>query len=166
MARRAAPAPQAVPVIEEEVAEPTRPVAVADRARSVEELSEHIAREAEALLTGTSSAEADDRLADLHLRLALFHWDVLEDGDGSLRHVEQASRHPLAAALLLGHALGGGKPELLDGAQSVLERQLADGAGDPRRTAAMLAETVEAWLYRFGDPHRAAEASRTATDLA
>src|SRR5688572_7060123 len=83
VARRAGPsAPlaasaSAVPV-EEEGAEPTRPISVPDRARVIEELSEQIAREAEALLTSKSSADADDALADINLRLALFAWDVLE----------------------------------------------------------------------------------------
>src|SRR3970282_619320 len=141
VARKSAPAASAaVPVAtgDEEVAEPTRPARVPDRAGAVEELSEQVAREVEAMVTGRTSEGSEETLADLNLRMALFAWDVLEDPAGSRHQLELAARHPLASSLLLGHALGGGKPALLENVQAQLERQLADGAADARRTAAML----------------------------
>src|SRR5262245_15628722 len=91
------PASAAVPTAigdddgEGEGAETTRPVQTPNAAALVDELVELVSNEAEALLTnGGGVADADERLADLNVRLSLVTWDVLEDAEDAARYLELA----------------------------------------------------------------------------
>src|SRR5262245_41804655 len=65
-----------------EGAETTRPVQTPNAAALVDEIVELVSYEAEALLTvGETVPDADERLADLNVRLSLVTWDVLEDAE-------------------------------------------------------------------------------------
>ncbi len=163
----ASPSPPAVPhapppsVDDEGAGEPTRPIQTPNAAALVDEIVELMASEAEALLTaGTADgADADERLADLNVRLSLITWDVLEDPDDSARYLELAEKHPLAPRLLLSHAIAGATAAQLDAAQSVV-----DAVPDARERQALLRDAAEAWLYRLGDPRKAAAAAGKVVD--
>ncbi len=144
---------------DEDTGVPTKPVAVPDKASLVEEVAELIGREAEAL--ATAPGDLVDRIADINFRLAMFAWDVLEDPEGSVQHLEAADRHPLASRWLLTHALSAGNSTQLDAAQAAIES--AEVAADQRQR--WLREVTEAWLYRFGDSARAADVARLALDI-
>ena len=89
--RRAAtppPIPDKSLASREDSAVATRPVPAPDAAAAVDEITQLIANEAEALLVGASD-EGDAQLADVNVRLALLNWDVLEDPEASARHLEE-----------------------------------------------------------------------------
>src|SRR5690606_18934606 len=102
-----------------------------------------LAAEAEALLTGPSLPDRDDRLADINLHLALLSREVLADADAAGRYLELAEGHPLAAALWRSRALGASSAADFDRFLGVAE-SLVDDAG----RAALRRDAAEAWLYR------------------
>src|SRR5262245_13439079 len=76
------------------------------------------------LLAVQREAEATrdpDRAADLWARVALLAWD-LGDAEASLAYTERAMAHPLAAHLLIGHALAAPSVERLAAAEAAARR--------------------------------------------
>ncbi|RMH39097.1 MAG: hypothetical protein D6689_17660 [Deltaproteobacteria bacterium] len=141
----------------------TRPVPAPDAAAAVDELAGLIAGEAEALLVGGDGA-AEEALADINLRLALLHWDVLEDAEAAARYLELADRHPLAPALALAHAVTEGSAEALVAASHALAEATPEALSVVGGAAAALRDVAEAWLYRFNDAEHAVAAARVALD--
>jgi tetratricopeptide (TPR) repeat protein len=142
---------------DDSLGEATRPVPTPNAAALVDEIVELVSYEAEALLTGGNGSpdpDADERLADLNVRLSLITWDVLEDADDSARYLELAEKHPLAPRLLLSHAIAIGTPVALDAAEAAIAR-----VTDARDRHSLYRDVAEAWLYRLGDPRRAAAAA-------
>jgi tetratricopeptide (TPR) repeat protein len=118
--------------------EDTRNLEAPDAGQLVERMLELVASEAEALLEGD---DADGKLADLNVRIALASWDGLHQPEEALRHLELAERHPLAPRL-----------------------RLAAGLGDPDALAKLEApspmlelELAEVWLFRHHRPELAAQ---------
>ena len=151
------PKSQSAEAVDEDAGVPTKPVAVPDKAALVEEVTEIMAREVEALGLGDNS----DGLADVHLRLAVLKWDVLEDPDESLQHLALAEQHPMTGCWMLAHAISANSGEQLDNAQSAIEASTLDTIERQK----LLRQVTEAWLYRFGDSARAADVARAALDI-
>ncbi len=103
---------------------------------------------AEAGVAVTAAGDADPRLADLNLRLALIAADVLDDRDDAVRYLELADRHPLAARLLAAHGVADG---------AVLDAALRSASGMlvGRERAVVVRDVIEAWLYAHAAPARA-----------
>ncbi|MCB9575337.1 MAG: hypothetical protein H6709_24945, partial [Kofleriaceae bacterium] len=138
-----------LPAIPGDDGETTRPFSLPNSAVLVDEIVELVAAEGEALLSG--GEDADERLADLNLRLSLIAWDILEDEEDSARYLELAERHPLAVRLTLSHAL------LHDDVVTIERTEgLVEHVADARERLVLLRDLAEAWLYRVGDPGRAA----------
>ncbi|CAN5912126.1 hypothetical protein BH11MYX2_BH11MYX2_01120 [soil metagenome] len=126
-----------------DVGEITRTVEPPDAELLVGRMLELVASESEALLLGD---DADGRLADLNVRTALASWDALHQTDEAVRFLELAERHPLAPRLRFAAALAGGEDALLS-----VDGKLGD---DPL----LAIELAEAWLWRYGQHTRAANA--------
>ncbi len=141
----------------------TRPFSLPNSSILVDEIVELVAAEAEALLSG--GEDADERLADLNVRLSLIAWDVLEDEEDAARYLELAERHPLTPRLALSHAIAGLDTPGTDATELERAQALADGVTDPRERLVLLRDAAEAWLYRKGDAHRAATAAAHGVDL-
>jgi tetratricopeptide (TPR) repeat protein len=137
----------------------TRPVEAPDAAAVVDEITTLVASEAEALLIG-SSDESDAQLVDINVRLALMHWDVLEDVDASVRYLELSERHPLAPSLMVAHSISGSNPEYLETAGNAVTEATSEAFPGKGGVASALRDIAEAWLYRFSDPARAAQSAR------
>jgi tetratricopeptide (TPR) repeat protein len=119
---------------------------VSPELQAIEELAALVGREAEASSDG-------ERKADLHARLGLLVWDLLDDPDAARRYAGLAvGRHPLGARLLLYQALSEAEASALEAAEEAV-RDTKMGA--PVK-AALLREVAEAWLLRVGDAGRAA----------
>ncbi len=133
----------------------TRPFSLPNSAVLVEEMVELVAAEAEALLSG--GEDADERLADLNVRLSLIAWDVLEDEEDSARYLELADKHPLTPRLALSHAIAA----IETGDVAALERAQvqSEAVADARERLVLVRDAAEAWLYRKGDATRAADAA-------
>mgnify|MGYP002377498904 CR=1 FL=1 len=129
----------------------TRRVMGAGSAAMIDSVVELLSAEAEALLTG--GADADERLADLNVRLSLITADILDDPEDAARYLELAEKHPLAARLLISHGIAASDPKALETAGRMIGA-LADG----RERAHLVRDLVEAWLYSLGDAGRAAAA--------
>ena len=146
---------------DDDVGEPTRPFSLPNSAVLVDEIVELVAAEAEALLTGGD--DADERLADLNVRLSLITWDVLEDAEDSARYLELAERHPLTGRLALSHAIAAlgmtGEALTIDRAAALA------AAADPKERLVLLRDAAEAWLYRAGDPAQAVAMAARAVEL-
>lgn len=121
-----------------------------------DELVGLLSAETEALLTSARSDNADERLADMNLRLALIAWDLSDDIEGAERYLELADRHPVAPRLLFQQALTVGSIDALDAAHSVIEGTVED----PQARGLLLRDLAEAWLYRLGDLQRAVDCAR------
>ncbi|HEY4176067.1 MAG TPA: tetratricopeptide repeat protein [Kofleriaceae bacterium] len=134
-----------------EVGDITRTVEPPDAEQLVGRMLELVASESEALLLGD---DADGRLADLNVRTALASWDALHQTDEAVRFLELAERHPLAPRLRFAAALAGGEDALLG-----VDGKLGD---DPR----LAIELAEAWLWRYGQHTRAANAIERAVRAA
>ncbi len=134
------------------------PYAVANAAM-IESLAQLLVREAESLIAGSEGS--DEQLADLHVRLALISWDVLDDGEATVRYLELADKHPVAWRLMLAHGITEARAAHIEAAHSIIDQVVSD----ERARAAALREVAEAWLYRFGDHPRATEVARMALEL-
>jgi tetratricopeptide (TPR) repeat protein len=121
--------------------ENTKNLDVPDAGQLVEHMLGLVASEAEALLAGD---DADGRLADLNVRIALASWDGLHEPDEALRHLELAERHPLAPRLRLSAALAEPDPTALGAAQAKADALPASPA-----TTALALDIAEAWLFRY-----------------
>jgi tetratricopeptide (TPR) repeat protein len=131
----------------------TRPLAITVAGSIVDLVVDSLAAEAEALLGG---GEAQDRrLADLNVQLAFAAWDIADDPDDAIRHLELAERHPLAPALRLAVALDDGETAALEAAHAAIAAMPATEPADAARRRALLLEVAEGWLYRHADPKRA-----------
>jgi len=139
--------------------EATKPVEAPDAASAVEYLAELAAREAEA----TSDAGGES-LADLHVRLALFQLDVMQDAAAAEKHLEQAADHPLATRLRFGRALSSGDKDVLEQVTTELAEAGRGAFLDDDGDVLALRDASEAWLYRFAEPGRAAEMARLGLD--
>jgi tetratricopeptide (TPR) repeat protein len=128
-----------------EVSEITRHLEVPDALRLVSHMLELVSSEAEALLAGD---DADGKLADLNVRIALASWDGLHRPDEALRHLELAEQHPLVPRLWLAAALADRGQVLLETAQ-----HRADVMPDQ---TVLAIELAEAWLFRQHRPAVAA----------
>jgi tetratricopeptide (TPR) repeat protein len=126
----------------------TRNLEAPDAGALVERMLELVASEAAALLAGD---DADGRLADLNVRMALASWDGLHAPDEAMRYLELAERHPLASRLRLAAALRTISHDALAAAQAGFEALPPTDA-----TTALAIDLVEAWLFRAADPARAA----------
>lgn len=127
----------------------TRRVMGAGSAALIDSVVELLAAEAEALLSG--GAEADERLADINVRLSLITADILDDPEDAARYLELAEKHPLAARLLVSHGIAAPDPKALETAGRMI-----GALADARERAHLTRDLVEAWLYSLGDPVRAA----------
>ncbi|MEM9489480.1 MAG: hypothetical protein AAGC55_10065, partial [Myxococcota bacterium] len=96
--------------------------------------------------------DLDERVADLHVRLAVMFWNSPSDRDDVIDALVRARAHPLAWQLLLSRAIGDDEPELLDTALRAAREALRG-----RHLAEALRDLAEAWLYRRGQPERAVE---------
>ena len=140
----------------EDSAVATRPVAAPDAAKVVDEIIELLSGEAEALLMSGD----DDQLANINIRLALMHWDVLEDAEDCARHLELAEKHPLAPMMMLALAVSEQSTELLETATNTIAESSSDALFGEGGLSGAMRDVAEAWLYRFGDSPRAASAAR------
>ena len=134
----------------------TRRVMGAGSAAMVDAIVELLSAEAEALLT-LGGADADERLADLNVRLSLITADILDDPEDAARYLELAEKHPLAARLLISHGIAAGDPKALETAGRMI-----GALGDARERAHVVRDLVEAWLYALGDSGKAAAAAADA----
>jgi tetratricopeptide (TPR) repeat protein len=135
---RAPVATDVVPVLiqaDDETGSVTQPP---DGAQIVTHVLEVAASEAEVL----ARQGAGEPLADLRVRTALASWDARAQRDEVLRLLELAAHHPLAPRLRATCALDN---------RVLLERVASDATG------ALGIEVAEAWLWRYGQPERAAE---------
>lgn len=113
---------------------------------SLDGVVELLAAEAAAAVTAGGDA---DRLADLNLRLALIHGDLLDDRDDAVRYLELADRHPLAARLLVSLGVSGD-----DGALTAAARAVGATPAGPVR-AALVRDLLELWIFGRARPERA-----------
>ena len=102
---------------------------------------------------GKSDGQGEvERIADLHIRLALLFWSDPAHSNEVLAALDKSLSHPLTSQLLLAQAIRRGDRELLekshDSAKSTLE--------GPALLEAMR-DIAEAWLYHLGEPTRAAQ---------
>jgi tetratricopeptide (TPR) repeat protein len=140
----AAPAPSRTDVIaaqeepREELLEDTRNFEAPDAGMLVEHMLELVASEAEALL----ASDTDGKLADLNIRTAFASWDGLRELAEAVRYLDLAENHPLAPRLRLAAAM------LDDTALAATEAKLDQPM--------LLIDLAEAWLFRHGQPARAA----------
>jgi tetratricopeptide (TPR) repeat protein len=104
------------------------------------------------------SARDPGRAADLWARIALLAWD-LGDTDAAVNAARRAQEHPVAARLIVGHALAVPTAQHLDQAE-------AAARVTPGWTAELAVEIAEARLYRAGDAASAAIALADASDEA
>jgi len=135
----------------------TRRVMANGSAAMIDDVVELMSAEAEALLTA-GGADADERLADLNVRLSLITADVLDDAEDAARYLELADKHPLAARLLVSHGVAASDPKALE-----LAGRMVAGLPEGRERALLQRDLVEAWLYSLGAPAQAVTAA-TALD--
>ncbi|HET9626826.1 MAG TPA: hypothetical protein VFP84_35940, partial [Kofleriaceae bacterium] len=121
-----------------ELIEETSTLNAPDAEQLLEHMLELIARESAAL---AETGAAGEKLADLYTRIALATWDVRQRPDEALRLLARADGHPLAPRLRTMAAL--------DDVEQL--------AALPEASGALAIEVAEAWLWRHGDPARAAE---------
>jgi tetratricopeptide (TPR) repeat protein len=126
------------------VSEDTKSLEVPDPELLVTHMLQLVASEAEALLVGD---DADGKLADLNIRIALASWDGLNAPDEAMRHLELAEHHPLAARLRLVAGLADPSPRLLEAVEASPDIAVAPELG---------IELAEVWMFRRGEPARAA----------
>ncbi len=122
----------------------------AGSAAMIDSVVELLSAEAEALLSG--GTEADERLADLNVRLSLITADILDDPEDAARYLELAEKHPLSARLLISHGIAAGDPKTLE----TVGRMIA-AMPEGRERAHLVRDLVEAWLYALGDARKAAQ---------
>ncbi len=119
-----------------------------------------IVREVVALGVAEAENLADqgdgDRAADVYARLALVAGETGVDAD---RLIESAEAHPLAPKLIMARAVTRSTAEELESAQSAIDSLVRE----PDERAGMMVSVAESWLFRLGEPSRAAQAARLAS---
>ncbi|MEZ4400600.1 MAG: hypothetical protein R3B06_11310 [Kofleriaceae bacterium] len=145
----APPPPARVAADDDATGDHTRRIDGAGATAMLDAALELLASEAEALLS-SKAPRADERLADINVRQALFCADVLDDLDGAGRFLELADRHPLTARLRLGLGALTGDPALLTAAAGSLA-----AITDVRERQRVRRDLAEVWLYGQAAPDQA-----------
>jgi tetratricopeptide (TPR) repeat protein len=111
-----------------------------------------------ALLAREAEASSDPkRRADLLVRLALLFWDVLDDPEAAERYlVAVGADHPSALRLRLALALA----QRDDGDLQALYDEMRAAPAGSSGVRPLELEFAEIWLFRQGDPERAAACCR------
>src|SRR5262249_24829498 len=131
--------------------ERTQSASISDTGPFVE-LAALLAREAEA-------ASDQKRRADLLVRLGLLFWDVLDDPEAAQRYLTAAGAdHPSALRLRLALALAQRDDQALLALDDEMRSAGKEKAPSARR--GLDVELAEIWLFRQGDPARAAACCR------